>query len=124
MLAGWETWAGDGPLHLDFRGSLLTGARDQSSPMNPFSRGENRLGEEGHSRQVTSLMAAQTASSAGGSVRGGPLAASGNGEGSSFMAMVGGLTLDPVMPAFKTPAHKASTPEYLPWAVRITCRTR
>lgn len=34
--------------------------------MNPFSRGENRLSKEGHSREVTGLMVAQTASSAGG----------------------------------------------------------
>ena len=60
-----------------------------------FQRRKLRLSKEGHSREVTSLMVAQTASSAGGSVQGGPLAASGNGEGSCFMAMVGGLTLDP-----------------------------
>lgn len=60
--------------------------------MNPFSRGENRLSKEGHSREVTGLMVAQTASSAGGVCAGW---ASGSRKGSCFMAMVGGLTLDP-----------------------------
>lgn len=94
--------------------------------MNPFSRGENRLSKEGHSREVTGLMVAQTASSAGGGLcRVGLWQLRAVGRAAALWPWwAGSHWIQTVMPVFKTPAHKASTPECLPWAVCVTCRTR